>query len=77
MLVLSRKAGEALIINGKIEVKIIEISGDKVKVGINAPQNVKILRSELCQTMESNKDASSGINPKKFLDLLSGLDKNK
>ena len=50
MLILSRKSGEALIINEEIEIKIIEVNGDKVKIGINAPQNVKILRSELRQT---------------------------
>ena len=62
MLILSRKSGEALIINEEIEIKIIEVNGDKVKIGINAPQNVKILRSELRQTVESNKDAVSGVN---------------
>ena len=71
MLILSRKSGEALDINGKIEIKIIEINGDKVKIGINAPDDVKILRSELCQTMESNKDAASSVNPKKLLSMLS------
>ena len=72
MLILSRKSGEALIINEEIE--IIEVNGDKVKIGINAPQNVKILRSELRQTVESNKDAVSGVNPKKLFNLLSDLD---
>ena len=74
MLILSRKSGEALIINEEIEIKIIEVNGDKVKIGINAPQNVKILRSELRQTGESKKDAVSGVNPKKLFNLLSDLD---
>lgn len=74
MLILSRKPGEALDINGKIEIKIIEVSGDKVKIGISAPEDVKILRSELCQTVESNKDAASSVNPKKLFSMLSGLD---
>lgn len=74
MLILSRKSGEALDINGKIEIKIIEINGDKVKIGINAPDDVKILRSELCQTMESNKDAASSVNPKKLLSMLSDME---
>ncbi|MCI7803795.1 MAG: carbon storage regulator CsrA [Oscillospiraceae bacterium] len=74
MLILSRKPGEALDINGKIEIKIIEINGDKVKIGINAPDDVKILRSELCQTMESNKDAASSVNPKKLLSMLSDME---
>lgn len=74
MLILSRKSGEALTVNGEIEIKIIEVNGDKVKIGINAPDSVKILRSELCQTMESNKDAASSINPKKLLSMLSDIE---
>ena len=75
MLILSRKPGESLNINEEIEIKIIEINGDKVKIGISAPGNVKILRSELCQTMESNKDAATGVAPKKLLDMLSDTGK--
>lgn len=71
MLVLSRKAGEALSINGEVEIKIVEISNDKVKIGISAPDNVKILRSELLQTMAENKDAAATINSRKLLGLLS------
>ena len=74
MLILSRKSGEALIINEEIEIKIIEVNGDKVKIGINAPQNVKILRSELRQTVESNNDAVLGVNPKNLFNFLSDLD---
>ncbi len=77
MLILSRKPGESLIINEEIEVKIIEVNGDKVKIGLSAPQDVKILRSELCHTMESNKEASATINPKKLFNMLSGMDGNK
>ncbi|MFR0880897.1 MAG: carbon storage regulator CsrA [Oscillospiraceae bacterium] len=51
MLILSRKSGESLMINEEIEIKIIEVNGDKVKIGIDAPKNVKILRKELSQTM--------------------------
>jgi len=53
MLVLSRKAGESVMI-GNIEVKITEVSGDRVKIGIQAPREYKIMRKELCQTVESN-----------------------
>lgn len=75
MLVLTRKAGESLIINQDIEIKIIDVSGDKVKIGIEAPSNVKILRSELCQTVEVNRQsASSGIT-KEMLEFFSGLSK--
>ncbi len=47
MLVLSRKQGEKLLIDGGIELVIVEISGDKVRVGINAPKHVKVNREEV------------------------------
>ncbi len=47
MLVLSRKQGEKVLIDGGIELVIVEISGDKVRVGINAPKHVKVNREEV------------------------------
>ena len=75
MLILSRKPGEALDINGKIEIKIIEVSGDKVRLGIEAPKDVKVLRSELRQTMESNKKASEAVAPDAFKNMLDKIKK--
>ncbi|OBR63556.1 carbon storage regulator [Paenibacillus oryzae] len=54
MLVLSRKSGESLIIDGDIEVTILEVSNDVVKVGIKAPKEVGILRKELYAEVERN-----------------------
>jgi carbon storage regulator len=67
VLILSRKCGESLLINNQIELKVIEISGDKVKIGIEAPKDYKILRKELGQTMENNKAAASGAMPEEML----------
>lgn len=58
MLILTRKPGQGFRIGDDIEITITEISGDKVRVGIDAPREVKILRSELQETMESNQQAS-------------------
>ncbi len=49
MLVLSRKAGEKLIIDGNITVEVVKIQGNRITLGINAPADVKILRGELKQ----------------------------
>lgn len=58
MLALSRKAGESIMIGNDIEITILEVKGDQVKVGINAPQSVPIYRKELfIQIQESNKEA--------------------
>ena len=47
MLALSRKKDEAIIINDDIEITIIEIKGDQVKLGISAPKSVPIYRKEV------------------------------
>lgn len=75
MLILSRKCGESLIINDNIEVKITEIAGDKVKIGIDAPLDHKILRKELSQTVESNKQAATGKMPREMKDFIAKVDK--
>ena len=59
MLALSRKKDEAIIINDNIEVKILEIKGDQIKIGISAPKSVPIYRKEVfTQIQEANKEAS-------------------
>lgn len=58
MLALSRKKNEALVIDNKIEVTILEIKGDQVKVGISAPKEVPIYRKEVyLQIQEANKQS--------------------
>ncbi|VDH00954.1 Carbon storage regulator homolog [Lysinibacillus sphaericus] len=58
MLVLSRKPNETIKIGDGIELKIIEVKGDVVRIGIEAPRSVDILRGELVQSIsESNSEA--------------------
>ncbi len=58
MLALSRKKNEALIIDNCIEVTILEIKGDQVKLGISAPKEIPIYRKEVyLQIQEANKAA--------------------
>lgn len=60
MLALTRKKGEAIIINGNIEIKVLEVQGDKVRIGISAPEEIDIYREEIyLQVLESNKKASN------------------
>lgn len=62
MLALSRKVGESIVINNDIEVTILEIKGDQVKVGIAAPKSVPIYRKEIyLQIQESNKEAANSV----------------
>ncbi|MCM1049038.1 MAG: carbon storage regulator CsrA [Clostridiales bacterium] len=60
MLALSRKKSEALIINNNIEVTVLEIKGEQVKLGINAPKEVPVYRKEVyIQIQNSNKEATN------------------
>ena len=59
MLALSRKKDEAIIINDDVEVTVIEIKGDQVKLGITAPKSVPIYRKEVyVQIKDANKEAT-------------------
>lgn len=60
MLVLSRKKDQAIMLGDNIEITIIEIQGDQVRIGINAPKSVSIYRKELfIEIQEENKKAAS------------------
>ncbi|WP_099469203.1 carbon storage regulator CsrA [Konateibacter massiliensis] len=56
MLALSRKKNEAIVVNNNIEITVLEIKGDQVKIGISAPKDVAIYRKEIyLQIQEENK----------------------
>ncbi|HTI97851.1 MAG TPA: carbon storage regulator CsrA [Dongiaceae bacterium] len=58
MLILSRKAGECIVIDGRIRVKIVRVEGDVVKVGIEAPADVPVHRQEVYEEIQrSNQQA--------------------
>ena len=60
MLVLTRKRNQSIMVNDNIELTIIDIQGDQVRVGINAPKDVKIFRKEVYVEMtEANQKASN------------------
>lgn len=60
MLALTRKKGESLVINNNVEVTILDIRGDQIKIGIMAPKDVPIYRKEVfLQIQEENKAALS------------------
>ncbi|MCR5754851.1 MAG: carbon storage regulator CsrA [Acetatifactor sp.] len=58
MLALSRKKNEAIVINNNVEITILEVKGDQVKLGISAPKEVPIYRKEVyLQIQEANREA--------------------
>ena len=60
MLALSRKSNESIIIGNDIEITILEVKGEQVKIGIKAPKSIPVYREEVYQQIkESNKEAAS------------------
>ena len=60
MLALSRKKNEAIVINNNIEITILEIKGEQVKLGISAPKEVPVYRKEVYEQIQNaNREAVS------------------
>ena len=58
MLALSRKVGETIVIDNNIEIVVLDVKGEQVKIGINAPKTVPIYRKEIYdQIQQANKEA--------------------
>ncbi len=58
MLALTRKKGESIVINNNVEITILEVRGEQIKIGISAPKDVSIYRKEVyLQIQEENKAA--------------------
>lgn len=62
MLVLARKRNESIVIGDDIEIVIVEISEDKVKLGIKAPKTTKVFRKELLQEVEQENKISTAVD---------------
>ncbi len=59
MLALSRKKNEAIVINNNIEITVLDIRGDQIKLGISAPKEIPIYRKEVyIQIQNENKQAT-------------------
>jgi len=65
MLVLSRKKNESIVINNDITIVVVEIRGDKVRLGVEAPKEVPVHRREVYDAIQraaATKDANDGFN---------------
>ena len=71
MLILQRKAGESLLIGDEIEVSVLSVDSGRVRLAIDAPKSVSILRSELKTAAEVNREAAGEeVSPLALLDVL-------
>lgn len=73
MLVLSRKENETIKIGDDVEIRILEVKGDTVRIGIEAPKSVDILRGELILSISETNTEALSLDDK----LFSQLTKNK
>ena len=78
MLILRRKAGETLLIGDEIKITVLDVYEGGVRLAIDAPKQIPVLRSELVQAADANRDAADGRNePRQLLGLLSGNAKTR
>ena len=71
MLILQRKAGESLFIGENIEVSILSVDSGRVRIAIDAPKHISILRSELKRAADTNHEAAEqSVSPLVLLNML-------
>lgn len=76
MLVITRKTGDSLVISDDIKITLLSIGGDKVSLGIDAPKSVSIIRGELLEIIEANKESVEKAVNKNYKDIAAMI-KNK
>ncbi len=77
MLVLSRKIDECIMIGDQIEISVVDIKGDQVKLGISAPSAVKIYRKEVYQAIQRENIEAARVKPSALPSLEDLLPKEK
>ena len=76
MLVITRKLNEGIMIGDDVELTILEISKDRVKIGINAPKEVKVFRTEL-KTLRQTNEQSANASGEAIQQLLNSRKEKK
>lgn len=64
MLVLRRKVGESIVLAGVINISVLAVEGERVKIGINAPPDITIVREELLRAVVDATDESTPAQPR-------------
>jgi len=63
MLVLTRKLGQSIVIGDEIEVVVLEVRGEQVRIGIKAPKTVQVHRKEIYEQIQEENRSSSEVRP--------------
>lgn len=75
MLVLSRKKNESIVINDNISIVVVEIRGDKVRLGIEAPKDVPVHRKEIYDAIQSGETASNAKRTSDFAEVAAEVER--
>ncbi len=73
MLVLARKPNQSIMIGDEIEIRVVDIKGDQVKIGITAPKNVSVHRKEIYEEIQASNIEASKTNAETDLNNLSKI----
>ena len=76
MLVLSRQRDQTIMIGDDIEITVVDIRGDKVRLGINAPSEVPVHRKEVYEAIKRENRAAAGVKPEDIANV-AGAPKDK
>ena len=63
MLVLTRKINQSIVIGDGIEIVVLEVRGEQVRLGIRAPRDVTVHRKEIFEQIQAENEAASGVDP--------------
>ena len=77
MLVLARKINESIMIGDEIEVVVVDIKGDQIKLGIRAPRSVSVHRAEIFKEIQEQNKKAAASAPSSLGNLKNLLDKKK
>ena len=70
MLVLSRKSNESIIIDGNITVSVLRVDNDNVRIGVEAPLEIPVMRKEIYEEIKSNNEQAAGSAKKRVKQLV-------
>ena len=65
MLVLSRKTNESIVIDGNVTVSVLRVDNDNVRIGIDAPLSIPVLRKEIYEEIKTNNELAAGSAKRK------------
>ena len=70
MLVLSRKPNESIIIDGNVTVSVLRVDNDNVRIGVEAPLEIPVMRKEIYEEIKSNNEQAAGSAKKRVKQLV-------